>query len=306
MEGSSDTFVVQLGEDELGTLERRLAIAISRLTPGAISTVRGAGQEITQKIPEQVELETVAKDILTRAKTGVRIAPLIESRPLIPLFRAAKVDLPPEIKVDHEELHYDFYYVEVTFSILLSQEEFPLSAEFHLTLTDDAQDAARHVRPIRLFPGRKDIQFFSVDVEGAIGIDASMNIATPNISAPLGVVFPTFSEVSAKVAADAHLKASFVIGPLTFPFRKAAVEVRGESDQDVYWRYNLQSELNGTNSFKSVLVLKVAQEISSVQMSGLLRVVPCKHRWLIFKEILPDLSDKMPLKIELAARKKQP
>ena len=301
MEESPDTFVVQLDEEELETLERRLTIAASRLRPGTTSTVRGAGQEVTQKIPQQVELEAVVEDILSRAKTGVRIAPLVESRPLIPLFRAAKIDLPPEIRVDHEELKYDFYYVEITFSILLSREEFPLSAELRLALTDDAQDAARRARPIRLFPGRKDIQFFTVDVEGAIGIDASMNIATPTI----GLSFPSFSEISAKVAADAHLKANFVVGPLTFPFRKAALEVRGEGDQDIYWRYNLQSELNGTNSFKSVLVLKVAQEIGSVQMTGVLHVVPCKRRWLLFKEVLPELSDKMPLTVELVTKKRR-
>jgi hypothetical protein len=301
MEESPKTYVVQLDEDELDTLERRLAIAISHLTPGAISTVRGVEDEVTQNIPQQVELEEMADDILNRAKTGVRIAPLVESHPLIPLFRAAKIDLPPEIKVDHEELKYDFYYVEVIFSILMSKEEFPLSAGLRLVLTDDAQDAARRVRPIRLFPGRKDIQFFTADVEGAIGIDASMNIATP----PIGLSFPSFSQVSAKLAAEAHLKANFVVGPLTFPFRKAALEVRGESDQDIYWRYNLQSELRGTNSFKSVLVLKVAQEIGSVQMTGILHVVPCKRRWLIFKEFLPELSDKIPLTVELVTKKGQ-
>jgi hypothetical protein len=138
-------------------------------------------------------------------------------------------------------------------------------------------------------------------VEGAIGIDAGMNI-TPST---FGLTLPTFGEVSAKVAMDAKLKAHFVVGPLSFPFRRAAIEVTGESDQHIRWRYNLKSELTGANSFKSILILKVAQEIRSAQITALLQVIPCKKSWLIFRDVLPALSDRITLPIELVTRKRK-
>ncbi len=283
----------RLGEDELSVLERRLDIAIARLLPGT-SKVRGLEKGIGED-REQGELEAVAQEVVTAARTGVRIAPLVESRPLVPLFKAAKIDLPPEVKVDHQQMKYDFYCVESTFSILLSQEQFALLAELDITVIDDAHSTARCTRPLRLFPGRKDIQFFTADLEGGIGIDASMNISTPEV----GLQLPSFAQVSAKMATDAKLKANFVVGPLTFPFRRAAIEVVGESDQRIFWRYNLQSELKGANLFKSVLILKVPQEVQSVQMKAALSIMPCTHRWLVFKNALPKLSDTRSLTVEL-------
>jgi hypothetical protein len=289
----------RLSEDELDILERRLDIAIARLLSGDSFRVRGLEKGINRitKVPGQGELEMVAQEVMKTARVGVRIAPLVESRPLVPLFEAAKIDLPPEVKVDHEQMKYDFYCVESTFSILLSRDQFPLSAELDITLTDDAHNTARSTRPLRLFPGRKDIRFFTADLEGGVGIDASMNISTPEV----GLQLPTFAQVSTKMAMDARLKANFVVGPLTFPFRRAAIEVIGESDQRIFWRYNLQSELKGANVFKSVLILKVPQEVQSAQMETTLSVIPCTHRWLVFRNMLPKLSDTRSLIVELTS-----
>lgn len=281
--------LIKLSEEELDTLDRRLSIASSKLTPGEMRGTGLQGERI--EVPKKRGIEKTKEEIKENYQKGVEIASQTESRPLISLFKAAKVELPPEIKVDKQQMHYNFYWVEVTFSSLLPKSQFLLSSELELTLSDDVHDSARRTRPIRLFPDRKDIDLFKIDLEGAIGIDQSMNISVPM----LGTNLLPFK----KAAIDANVKAKIVVGPFHFGFRKAAIEVKGKSDQFIHWRYNLQSELYGTNDFKSVLVLKIAEEATDVQISASLGVVPCKRRWLIFKEVLPPISDQRTLPVEL-------
>lgn len=285
--------VARLEGDDLDRLERRLSIAKSKLEPGAV-VFRGEpfGETGEVQAPErQEELDDIAHDIVTTARAGVEIASQAESRPLIALFEAAGTDLPPEVRVDHEQMKYDFYSVEAKFSVLLPTDQFPLSAQFALELDDDVDEPARRLRPIRLFPGYKDVEYFSANLQGAVGLDAGLNFWVPVTAANL-VPF-------AKVSGDASLKAGLVLGPLPFQFRRTAIEVKGESDQRILWRYNMKSELTGTNMFSSVLVLKIAEEAGSARMEARLTVVPCKRRWLVFKEQLPALSDTVRLPIEL-------
>lgn len=285
-EESSVERIVRLDEEKLKVLENQLSSAESEL----IASARRRGQMYEAEIKELAE--ATRSEIIESYRRGVKIAPHAESQPLIPLFEAAKVELPPELRVDYEQMRYRFYLVIVTFSIFLPEDQFPLAAEFGLTLKDDVKDTVRRARVIRLFPGRKDVQFFSVDVEGAFMVNAHIDIYSPLTGSKISP-FPS-------VEASAGLRSGIVFGPLKFQFRKAAVEVRGESDQQVFWRYNLASELTGANDFKSILVLKIAEEAKSVEMAASLGVVPYKRQWMLFKEKLPMLLDNVILPVELA------
>ena len=211
---------------------------------------------------------------------------------LLPLFAAAGKPVPPELRVDHEQQGYDFWSAEVAFSVLLPPDQYPLNAEFGLRLSDDVADPARRTRPIQLFPGRQDVTLFRADVEAAVGIDANMRLSLPTSVEGIPLPFE-------KVSASARLKAGMVIGPLSFPICKAAVEVAGMQSQDIYWRYNMQSALTGANTFKSVLILKVAKEARAVSCAASLKVTPFKPAWLFFKEQLPPLTCNAQLPIEL-------
>jgi hypothetical protein len=283
-----------LDGDALERLERRLSIAVSKVQPGTVRGSDALGVDEAVQVSSRTELKAVAREITQNSEEGVRIERQTESRPVIPLLRAAKVELPPTIKVDHEEMGYDFYEVQVIFSIFLSTDQFARTAWFELMLTDDVTDPARRLRPIRLFPDRKDLELFRVDVEGAVGLSADMSLSVPKAA---GVVLP-FGDVTA----DAKLKAGIVLSPLSFPFRNAEIEVIGEGGQAVKWRYNLRSALRGTNIFKSVLILKVAQEAKAVSMTASLGVTPCKPMWLVFEKDLPELPATETLIVELARK----
>lgn len=284
--------VARLSDDQLERLERRLSIVKSKLQPG---TVRGEplSESGDMTVPKNEELDDIAQDILDTARTGVEIASQAESRPLIALYHAAGTDLPPEVQVDREHMKYDVYTVEIKFSVMLPPEQFPLSAEFALTLSDDVSESARRLRPVRLFPSYKDKQYFGANLEGAVGVDAGLNFWVPVTGTEL-IPF-------AKVQGEASVNANLVLGPLSFQFRRTAIEVKGESDQDIFWRYNMKSELSGTNMFSSVLVLKIAEEATQAHTTARLSVVPCTRRWLVFKEQLPALTDAVDLPIELAS-----
>jgi hypothetical protein len=281
----SQAVTVSLSQDELEDLQRTLTIHADAAGPNRSALT---GSVIARDTP------SVIPDILASYRQGVTIAPQAESRPLLPLFAAAAAPIPPAIKVDHDQLNYDFYSVEIAFSVLLPPGQFPLNAELALCLSDDVPDLARRVRPIQLFPDRKDVTLFRADIEAGVGIDAAMRLQLP--TTVYGLPLP-FSELSA----DAKFKAGLVVGPFSFPICKAQVEVTGLQDQDIFWRYNLDSALAGANTFKSVLILKVAREARRVSCAGSLRVTPYKPAWLLFKEKLPTLKASAQLAIELAA-----
>jgi hypothetical protein len=282
---------VELDREGQEKLERRLAVAISKLEPGSTRSVLSTAGKMEIKVPKRIELEEIRDEILASYSKGVKIASNAESTCLIRLFKDANLELPIDIKVAHEQMKYEFYLEDITFSIILPKGQHPMSAEFSLRISDDISDTKRQTRPIRLFPSRKDIDLFRIDLEGGLGVDTNLSLSPIMLG---GQPYPF-----AKISADANFKAKFAMGPLKFFFRKAAIEVRGENDRDVYWRYNLASELSYKNDFKSYLLLKVPNEAKTVGIAGTLSVVPFKRRWALLKDVLPPLTDSRELQIEL-------
>lgn len=215
------------------------------------------------------ENDTIKEDILSTYKNGISISPAIESEPLIPLFNAQNIALPAQIKVDHDQMNYDFYLAQIIFNVLLPQDQFPDYAEFALRIKDDVKESVRQTRPIQLFPAEKHVNLFKIDVEGGVGVDAKMNLSVPAIQ---GLPISKFD-------VDGHAKANFVAGPFDFQFSKATIEVVGEGSQDIIWRYNVKSEVSGKNMLKSFLILKIAQEAKDVKISASLKIRPWKSKW---------------------------
>lgn len=280
-----------LPEEEVEALDRRLRLEISQLVPGTFrSTADLVDEPDEAEVPRREELRQAADDLLAHARNGVSIAAQVESRPLVPLFEAAGEKLPPAVVAD-QALEYEYYVVELTTTILLPDDQRPLSAKLAVKLGDDIADEARRLRPYRLFPAHEDVELFSVNVEGAVGLNADLKVSVP--MAVTGVL-PFGS-----VGAEAKVKAGIVVGPWRFPFREAKIDVVGESDQSILWAYNMQSAFWGTNMFKSILVLKVAREAKTADMGIALSVVPYKRRWRMFKERLPELPASAGKPIEL-------
>ena len=225
--------------------ERRLEIAYSRQFAEAS---RGEKAIEPSAVTQPSSERDVIEEILSVVRSGVEIASHVESRSLYSLLKAKGTELPPEFRVDHDEQNYDFYLVELVFSIMLASDTFARSAEFGLIVSDDNPNRVRSSRAVRLFPAPKDVSLFSVDLEGGVGIDAGLNLS---VAEALGSPLP-YGDASV----DATLKAKIVLGPYTFRFRSAALEVKGESSEHVLWRYNLRSELLGANDFKSILIMK--------------------------------------------------
>jgi hypothetical protein len=283
--------IVPLDDDEFESFERRLAIESSKLVPGE---VRSLGLGYKEKVPSESKMDDIEDEIARRYREGVKIAAYPESTSLISLFEIGNKELPTMMRVQHEKMHYDFYFVQAIFNILLEKDEFPIFAQFNLALQDDVKDVARKTRPLSLFPGRKDIELFQVNFDCAVGVDLGMRISIPTIG---GDIIPY-----TKASADASIKAGLITIPYSFVIRRAALEVLGEGDTMITWRYNLQSELRGANEFKSFLILKIAQEAKFVKMQASLQVTPCKHKWLFFKDALKPRRYETSLPVELELR----
>jgi hypothetical protein len=273
--------VASVTEDELDMFEFSLA------KEAAISAKKGVYRGELGTVDETNQ---VRQEIIGILRRGVRVATHAESLPLLPLLEAAGADLPPTLQVAQQD-GYVFYVVEVTFSILLDEDEYPSRAEFAITINDDTTKDSRKSRPIQLFPKHKDRDLFRFDLEGGIGINAKMEFAVPMANE----IMVPFTEINA----DAKLRAKFLVGPFEFRFRKAEIEVIGESSHEVGWRYNIHTPLRGANSFKSFLLLKVDREASRVELDTNLGVVPCRPTWVIFEKKLPVLRDSAKLAVEL-------
>jgi hypothetical protein len=276
--------VAKLDSNALDALEEDLTLASSRLSEGPSRSRGAAARRAT------TDLSAIRDDILKSYKTGVTIAPQTETTPLIPLYRAAKQALPPQIQVDHEGSRYDFYLVQIIFGTTLPSDQYPLAAEFTLKLEDDIADGARRTRPLSLFPARRDVDLFRADLNVDVDLDVSLNFSVP---------IPDGLPVTGKVDAGAKSTVSLGVGPFHFAVRKALVEVSGEGSQDILWRYQFDQRVTGANDFKSLMVLKVAQEARRVKIAAAIAMTPCKAHWLVFKEVLPQIRDDVDLPVEL-------
>jgi hypothetical protein len=271
--------VVALDGAALDELDEALVLESSRLAEHP-QIVRGAGLGAD-------DLSAIRADIIDAYKAGVSISPQTESRPLIPLYAAEKIALPATIRVDYEELHYDFYLVQVVFATDFPSDVYPLTSELALKLDDDVTDTARRTIPTSLFPARRDISLFKADLEVDVNLDASLGFTVP-LPDQLG-----------QVKAGATVKASLGIGPFHFFVRRAVVEVKGSGSRDILWRYRFDDQVAGANDFRSFLVLRVAQEARRVEMAATIAMVPCKPRWIFFKRVLPQISHQLLLPVEL-------
>lgn len=285
----------RVNPEMLASLERRLAIAKDRIEPGIHLGMTATSAESHRDA--RAELDAAAREILHSAAEPipVRIHAHAESLPLFRLCQAVGVEPPPDLKVAAEQ-GYRFDLIQVIFSVFLPVGQFPASAALTLQLTDNVRDATRSTRPVRLFPASQHKDLFRVDLEGGVGLDAHMDMTVPLDGQN---VLP-FGTVKAKV--DADLKAKFVFGPFSYRFRKALIEVRGESDPRMDWRYNCTSEMMGTNEFKHIFVLKIPQEATKVTIDAIAGVVPCRRPWWtlwLVTRALPEATDRQVLEVEL-------
>jgi hypothetical protein len=275
--------VARCSPDEIDRLRRGMKLA--RPEGGW----RGVAAPARADAADERAIEEARDDILSVIERGVRIATQAECVPLIPLIEAGKQELPPALKVEQAR-GYDFYHVQVVFSVLLQPGEFPTRAEFALKI-DDEVPSERRARAVQLFPEHKSRDYFRATMLGELGVDGNLEFA---VALPTSAPSP-----SGSVKADAAVKASLVLGPYEFRFRRAAVEVRGVGDDTVEWAYNLDDELEGTNDFKSFLILKVPREATRVALRAALGVRPSKRSWLVFSKHLPVLRDRADLLLEL-------
>lgn len=304
-----DPHLARLDANALDALDDALVIESSRLMedPARVRALRGAlhieslrstegparVRGANELLPPASSLSEIRSEILEAYKKGVKIAPQTETRPLIPLYKAAKLALPPEIQVDHQTSHFDFYLVQVIFGTTLPSDQYPIRSEMTIKLKDDITDSARRTRPVSLFPARRDKELFKADLDIAIKLDASLNFSAP-VPTPVAV---------GKAEAGASGSVGLKIGPLHFAVHKAVVEVTGEGSQNILWRYAFDQHVTGANDFKSFLVLKVAQEARRCEMAAAIALVPCRPRWLLFKQVLPAIYHELVLPVTLVRPK---
>ncbi|AFS80369.1 hypothetical protein NKOR_02355 [Candidatus Nitrosopumilus koreensis AR1] len=286
---------VSFDKTQIRSLERKLEFDRDASQPGKIRTVkRGTITEQIQ-VPELNIQKQFDDEIIKTYEDGIRISSQIDSTPLIPMYKNAEQKIPPKIITQHETMKYDFYLIEFFFGLMLKKGLFPKTAQLNVKLSDDVVKDNRKTFPTQLFPGRKDKKYFEANVSGSFGINADLEFSVPEV---IGQPIPF-----ADVKVDGNLKSNFILGPFQYEYKKASIEVSGLNDPEIFWKYNMESELHGTNDFKSIMILKVAQEAKSVQMKVKLGVIPYKKEWhRLSHEELPLLTDEITQEVELIPR----
>lgn len=230
------------------------------------------------------------EDAIGLVRRGVRVVPFAETLPLLPLYAARGEQLPPELQVAHEQQQYDFHLVSLTFTLALEDNESPDSAEFTVRIQDDV-GGARASRAIRVFPERAHSSWFRAEARFNVELDASLAFSASH----------TAAHANAKATAAAGSAVRVLAGPFTIELGRTELEVLGEGDREVGWRYRVQQALAGKNDYRSLLVLKVARETKSVRLLTEIGVKTYRRSWtsLWLRERLPLLRASAELEVEL-------
>ena len=229
------------------------------------------------------------EDAIGLVRRGVRVAPFAETTPLVPLYEVRGEALPDHLRVAHDEQAYDFFLVQLTFSLGLDDGEAPDHAEFVVKIRDDVH-GPRASRAIEVFPQRVDATWFKADAQLSVALDASLRFSVE--AAP------------AEATARAKAGAGVILGPFRVDVGTTELEVRGEGDREIGWIYRVRHALEGRNDFKSFLVLKVARETEKVSLLANIGVRTYRRSWqtLWLREKLPILYARAVLPVELAGR----
>lgn len=226
---------------------------------------------------------------------GVRLAPFAETTPLIPLYAARGQELPAELSVAHKEQGYDFFLVQLTFSLRLEDDESPDMAEFVVQI-NDGLDGPRATRAIQVFPQRIHKKWFEGSAELSVALESSLEFSVEAKAEP--------GKAAAK--GDAGLKAKVLAGPFRVEAGRTELTVAGEGDRDIAWTYRANEALEGKNDFKSFLVLKIARETldrkeGKVSVDTKIGVRTYRRTWktLWLKDRLPVLYARASLDLDL-------
>lgn len=277
-----------------------MAAVIARLTGEMRSaweaSVRGEGSAQPQQAAALNPLQPVSafesdvENAIGLVRRGVRVVPFAEALPLVPLYRARGEELPAELRVAHEQQGYEFLLVSLTFTLSLDADEAPDSAEFTLALRDTIA-GARGARAIRVFPQREHSSWFRTEARFNVDLDAKLSFSAST---------PAVGQAKAEVTSGVKV----IAGPFQIELGQTELEVLGEGDREIGWRYRVKRALAGRNDYRSWLVLKVAKEETKLQVLANIGVRTYRRSWstLWLRDKLPILYADAELDIELPGR----
>lgn len=263
------------------------------------------GSDLRNKLAEGIKIglsaeqrtkETykVMEDIKKTYNEGiqVKLASTFQTYPLIPYFKAKKVELPPKIKTLYEWAKYDFYLLEVTFSSKLENKQYLRCVELRVMLRDNIDKVEKKSVFYKIFPENKYQEYFTAYFNGKVGIDANLEfkVDIPEISDIIEANIKPVTEIKTGIDWD--------LGKKTF--RKAKIETLGENNQEAVWIYNMSSAEYVNDDYVSSAILQIPREAETVKVKAELKVSPYKEMWHWFSKELPPIAvEPVELNIEL-------
>jgi hypothetical protein len=147
----------------------------------------------------------------------------------------------------------------------------------------------RATRAIRLFPQRVHSTWFQADARFNVELDASLSFAA------------SYPGADAKAGARAGGSVKVLAGPFQIELGRTELEVLGEGDREMGWRYRVRQALLGQNDYRSFLVLKVANEATKLQLETNIGVKTYRRSWstLWLRDKMPILYARALLDVEL-------
>lgn len=239
-------------------------------------------------------------DAIGLVRRGVRLVPFAETTPLLPLYRKKNQEVPPELAVAHEEQGYEFFLVQLTFSLRLEDDESPDRAEFVVEIHDGVE-GPRATRTVEVFPKRADVRWFEASGELAVNLESSLKFSVEAAN----------QAGKAKAEGGVEVKGKVLAGPFHIEVGQTQLTVAGESDREIAWIYQVHRALAGKSDFQSFLVLKIARETlereeGKVSLQAKIGVRTYRRTWktLWLKDTLPVLHAKADLELDLPKMKK--
>lgn len=204
-------------------------------------------------------------------RSEINIAKEFHTVALIPMYKAKNVEMPPEIKVLHEENQYNFYEIRVHFHSILEEHVLLKNVKLKLKVTDNSENNNRETVFTSMIPDNTYVNILksNTKAEVAFTAEAKAKAAIPPFKLKFGEV-----DLNTSIVNSIDSKTELTLPEIKI--NKTIISAVGEHHNECTWRFD---KVQSDEDIQVLVILKVPQEAKDVKVKAFLEVTPYKDEW---------------------------
>lgn len=216
----------------------------------------------------KIWLRWLRGDIEKVYRNGISIPQHFPTVPLIPKYALDNVQIPTEIKLQHEIQKYNFYEVGIYFNSKLDNNISLKNVKLKLKIKDNSKDRKTVVTSMVPDNTYKNLLKSTTTAKIAFTANASAKAEIPKVKLPIGY------DGGANIVTEIDSKTMLTLPAIEI--NKTLVSAVGLYDTECSWEFE---EVQKDEDIQVVVILKVPQEATEVKVKALLEVTPYHEEW---------------------------